>query len=98
MIDTRRPRARKVHQCDCCRRLIRKGQRYEIQISKDGGDFNTWKGCKNCVTHVSMLYANNGDDACFSDQYDGAREDCRDLGWRVYLVQFRKVRSKIFDD
>ena len=96
MIDIRRPRARLEHQCDCCRRLIRKGQRYEYQVQKDGGDFSTWKGCMRCTVHVSMLYANHGQDACYHDQYGGAREDASDVGWRDYLQQFRKVRDRIF--
>jgi hypothetical protein len=42
-------KARKEHQCSCCRRVIRPGEEYLVHFSVLQGDPNSAKCCAECV-------------------------------------------------
>lgn len=47
-VSVKNPKARKQHRCDLCCGIIEKGEVYESQFNKDGGDVWTWKGHLKC--------------------------------------------------
>lgn len=49
-------RARKTHQCDSCRKNIKKGQLYERGVYKYKKSAYTWKQCNICNWLVNNVY------------------------------------------
>lgn len=48
-------KAAKDHACEECRRIIKRGERYEYVAGRWEDDFNTFKTCAHCVGARSWL-------------------------------------------
>lgn len=58
VIETRTPKARKLHSCDECHRLINKGEEYRREILKWGSKFFHHKYCEDCLSLREVFFSN----------------------------------------
>jgi hypothetical protein len=89
------PKAIKEHECQCCWRTIRPGERYNRQRNVYDGTAYTFKACAHCIaferlTGIGDWCDNNGYGADEFACYDPA--NVTELRWKV---QYRRKWTRI---
>lgn len=93
-------KARKEHQCDCCRRTIKPGETYLVHFSLFEGDVTSDKCCEECDAE-RMEFGNAPGHMLFSPSYfPSVLSDCVSEGddddegtrWRVMLDRIKAAR------
>lgn len=59
---TTHPKARKIHYCEMCRRVISPGEQYSSSRNLGGGTAFTWKECAHCTALIAYVLRLWGDD------------------------------------
>jgi hypothetical protein len=87
-------KARKSHKCECCRRLINKGESYQVQKGFIEGDFYSANNCPICQKALDWVAETTEDGEGF--QYDMVWEIVREHLFRreeMDLVPWNQVIS-----
>lgn len=59
---TTHPKARKIHYCEMCRRVISPGEQYSSSRNLGDGTAFTWKECAHCAALLTYVLPLWGDD------------------------------------
>lgn len=56
-IDDSKPKARRAHQCDDCRRIIEPGETYRRWRGTNDDGIYTWKSCAHCDRLTTWIWS-----------------------------------------
>lgn len=85
-------KARKLHTCDSCGRPIQPKDLYRRVKGRYEGDFYSSAYHTACAAQNHVLWDEHGNDMCYADLREAAREEARSGGWRDFR---RKVRAAV---
>lgn len=72
-----RVKARKVHSCDCCDKIIYVGEEYEVATYSDDTIYD-WRYCDRCKSYVNEVFANKD----YDERKDGmSNQDFHNYMW-----------------
>lgn len=90
-------KARKLHQCDHCHRPIQPGDLYERSTGLYEGDWYRNAYHTNCAAEMNALWKEHGNDMCYIDIREAAREEASGNGWRAFRAKVQAAKQRLLD-